>query len=429
MKIAQITPGAGGMYCGSCLNDSALAAAMIRQGHEVSLIPIYTPIRNEEEDVSVDRVFYGAVNVYLEQKSSLFRHTPWLVDRLFNSRPVLRWAASRSGTTDATKLGDMALSMLEGEDGNQRKELERLIAWLTRDLRPEIVHLSNSMLLGMARQIRERLNVPVVCSLQGEDLFLDQLEEPWRARVRETLERRAADVDGFIAPCRFYAERMAEFGLPRERMHVVPLGIHLEGMAPSAELAEPPPFVVGYLARICPEKGLHVLAEAFRELAEIAGKDTVRLAIAGWLGERDRPYCEGVLAQLEQWRLQDSVDYVGEVDRDGKLRFLRSIHVLSVPTVYQEPKGRFVLEALAHGVPVVEPSHGVFPELLDETGGGLLVEAGSSAAVAEALDRLRTDATLRRRLGQRGLEAVRRRHSDDAMASATLDVYRAGGKR
>lgn len=423
MRIAYITPGAAGMYCGSCLNDNTLASALIKSGQDVALVPIYTPVRTDEDDVSIDRVFYGAVNVYLEQRSALFRHTPWLLDRLLASPRVLNWAAGHGTSVDAKDLGDLTLSVLRGEEGNQRKELERLVDWLRNDYRPDLVHLSNSMLVGMAREIRGALGVPVLCSVQGEDIFIEELEEPYYTQVRETLRERVRDADGFIATSRYYLDTMTSYlGVAADRMHHVPLGVKLDGYgeasAPTTE-----PFVIGYLARICPEKGLHLLVQAFKQLADEVGAARLRLTIAGWLGSRDRAYFDGIMEQVRAWGLEEVVDYRGEIDRDEKTSFLSSIHVLSVPTTYREPKGRFVLEALAGGVPVVQPRHGAFPELVEATGGGLLVEPDSPQALASGLRALMDDPPRRAELGRKGREAVRRDYSDEAMARRTLAVY------
>lgn len=425
LRIAYITAGAAGMYCGSCLHDNTLAAALMRAGHDVALIPTYTPIRTDEHDVSIGRVFYGAINVYLEQKSPLFRHTPRVLDRLFDGKGLLDWAARRGASTDARQLGDLTLSIVQGEEGRQSKELDKLIRWMREHHRPDIVHLTNSMFLGMARRMRRELDVPVLCSVQGEDIFLDELFEPYRSRVRRLLVERARDVDAFTATSRYYVDFMSGYlEVPREQVHHVRLGLNLEGHG-----SQPPgigelPFTIGYLARVCPEKGLHNLVEAFRLLADDVGRERVRLRVAGWLGERDRPYLEGLRDEVGRLGLDGVVDFLGEVDRSQKIDFLRSIHVLSVPTTYHEPKGLYVLEALANGVPVVQPRHGAFPELIDDTGGGLLVEPESPEALARALRELMDDPARRKSLGLRGQEVVRRDYTDEAMAGETLKLYR-----
>ena len=425
MRIAHITAGAGGMYCGSCLHDNTLAAALQRTGNEVALVPIYTPIRTDEENVSIDRIFYGAVNIYLQQHSRLFRHTPWMLDRLLDNPALLAWVARRGATVDARELGALAVSVLEGEEGRQGKELEKLVAWL-RTFRPDIVHLSNSMLLGLARRIREETGVPVLCSVQGEDIFLDELPEADRQVVQRLLRRRVRDVEGVVAPSRYAVEQMGRaLDLPPDRMHLVHLGLNLEGHGRSERRGGPgEPFRIGYMARICPEKGLHVLIEAFRDLVRRCGAGAVRLEVAGYLGPRNAAYLEGIRRQVSAWDLDRAITFHGEVDRDRKIELLGQVDVLSVPTTYREPKGIFVLEALANGTPVVQPAHGAFPELIEMTGGGILYDPSSVGALADALEEMKNDPARRAALGQSGKAAVFGRFSDEVMAQNAVALYR-----
>lgn len=426
MKIAYIAAGAADMYCGSCLHDNTLAAALQKMGHDAVLVPTYTPLRTDGLDVSLDRVFFGALNVYLQQKAAAFRHTPDAFDWLLDRPGLIRRAARLGASTDPTELGDLTYSILQGEEGFQAKELAKLVDWLRDDFRPDVVHLTNSMFAGFARHLKRELGVPVVCSLQGEDLFLDQIREPWRTRVRDLLRERVRDIDAFQVNSAWYADYMAEYlgGVDPQRMFVVPLGLDLNGYAAAAPLRAPDePLTIGYLARICPEKGLHQLVEAFHLLA--SQTPAVRLRVAGYLGARDRAYLHGLEARIADWGLAGSYEHVGEVDRAGKLRFLQSLDVLSVPTVYRDPKGLFVLEALAGGVPVVQPRHGAFPEMIEATGGGLLVEPGSSEDLARGIGSLLRDPVLRRELGERGREAVHTRFSARSEAEATVRGYEA----
>ena len=425
MRIAYITAGAAGMYCGSCMHDNALALALQKKGVDIALIPTYTPLRTDEEDATIDRVFYGGINVYLQQKSGLFRHTPWFVDRLLDRRALLNRLARFSGSTSAEDLGALTVSVLEGELGPQKKELRKLVRWLKEDFRPDLVQLTNSMFLGMAREMKRELGVPVLCSLQGEDIFLEGLIEPYHSDALRLLRERARDVDGFVATCDYYAGFMADYlDVARNRIHVVRLGIHLDGHGVMLRNLPDEPFTIGYLARICPEKGLHVLVDAFHQLTEQAGKEHLRLQVAGYLGTRDEAYFEDVCAQVDAWGLSDAFDYWGEVDRGQKIEFLNAVHVLSVPTPYRDPKGLFLLEAMANGVPVVQPRHGAFPEVIERTGGGFLVSPDSSETLAAGLLRVMNDKEGRAAMGQKGKEAVHRDFSDEKMAEATLGVYR-----
>ncbi len=425
MKIAYVSAGAAGMLCGSCVHDNTLAAAIRRLGHDIVLIPTYTPIRTDEENVSLGRVFYGAVNIYLQNTVPLFSRTPRMLDRLLDHPWLLALASRLGSSTSAADLGGLTLSVLSGEEGRQRKELQRLVWWLRDDFKPEIVHLTNSMFLGLAGPMKRELGVPVICSVQGEDLFLEGLREPWRERVLHMMRAKAKDADLFIATSREYGERMREMlALPERKMRTVPLGLNLRGHGDAArDERAGGPFVIGYLARICPEKGLHLLAEGFHLLARRVGADRVSLKVAGYLGPRDRAYFTQVTRRIASLGLAGSVTYLGEVDRAEKIRFLNELDVLCVPTIYRESKGLSVLEALANGVPAALPRHGSFPEILERTGGGVMFEPGSATGLAEALLSLMDDPTRRRALGESGRAAVKRFYSDVVMAEETLKLY------
>jgi glycosyltransferase involved in cell wall biosynthesis len=423
MRIAYITAGAAGMYCGSCLHDNTLAATLQTQGHDAILIPTYTPIKTDEPDVSQQRVFFGGINVYLQQKLSLFRHTPWVLDRLLDAPRLLRWVSRFAVRTRAEDLGDLTLSVLRGEHGHQRKEIDKLVTWLAAEVRPDLVMLTNALLSGMVHELKARLGVPVLCTLQGDDIFLEALPTAFREQALALVREHCRQIDGFIATSAYYADFMAGYlAIQRERIHVVHPGLNLAGhggpRAPGGS-----PHTIGYFARICPEKGLHLLAEAFRILRQTPGVPASRLRVSGWLGENNRPYFEEIRGKITAWGLADDFVYVESPDHAGKVRFLQGLDVLSVPTTYREPKGLYVLEALANGVPVVQPRHGSFPELIEATGGGLLVNPEDPADLARGLRQLLEDAALRDELGRRGREAVHRDFHAGRMAEKSLAVF------
>jgi glycosyltransferase involved in cell wall biosynthesis len=424
MKIAYVTAGAAGMYCGSCMRDNTLVAALTAQGHDAVLVPIYTPIRTDEDDVSIHRVFFGGINVYLQQNYSLFRHTPRFLDRLLDAPGLLRWVSRFAVKTQAERLGDLTLSMLRGEHGHQRKEVDRLIDWLT-ETRPQIVNITNIMLSGIVGELRRRIDVPLLCSLQGDDIYLDFLPDNHRGKAMDLIRQNSAAIDGYITTSNYYADFMTDYlGLARERIHVVLPGLNLKGHGGPRPERNGEPFTIGYFARICPEKGFHVLAEAFHLLRQSPGVPPVRLRISGYLGAQNQPWFDGLLAQLRERGHGDVVEHVESPDHDSKVRFLQALDVLSVPTTYREPKGLYVLEALANGVPVVQPRHGSFPELLEATGGGLLVNPNDPADLATTLRRLVDDSSVARELGRKGREAVHSRFTADRMAADTTEVYR-----
>jgi glycosyltransferase involved in cell wall biosynthesis len=423
-RIVYITAGAAGMYCGSCMHDNTLVAALARQGHDAQLVPTYTPIRTDEEDVSQHRVFFGGINVYLQQKLGLFRHTPWFLDRLLDAPTLLRWVSRFAVKTQAEDLGDLTVSMLQGEHGRQRKEVAKLVRWLARDFRPQLVTLTNALLSGMVHEIKRELHVPVLCALQGDDIYLESLPEPYSAKCLELVRAHCREIDGFVATSAYYADFMSGyFAIPRERIHVVLPGLNLKGHGGPRPEAAGRPFTVGYFARICPEKGLHVLADAFALLRRKPGAEGCRLHVSGWLGANNRRWFEEVQGRLRDGGLHEHFQHFESPDHAGKVRFLHGIDVLSVPTVYREPKGLYVLEALANGVPVVQPRHGSFPELIEATGGGLLHNPEDPADLAECLYQLLSNPSHAAELGRKGKEAVHARFHAGRMAEETLAVY------
>jgi glycosyltransferase involved in cell wall biosynthesis len=426
MKIVYLAAGAADMYCGSCLHDNTLAAALLAAGEDVLLVPAYTRLRTDEESVSQRRVLFGGLNVYLQQKSALFRHTPWLVDRLLDAPALIGWLAKRSVSVHAEDLGALTVSMLHGEEGNQRKEVEKLVHWLAEDARPDVVHLSNSMLVGMAREIRRRLKVPVVCSLSGEDIFLEKLPPPFYEQAREALRERAAEITAFVSMNRYFADFMADYlAVDRRRIHVIPHGLNLEGHGARRRDPSAQETVVGYFARITPDKGLHLLAEAFKLLCDDTELPPLRLRAAGYLGASDRRYLSDVQARLEQWGLLDRFEFAGELDRASKIAFLQSLDIMSVPTVYRESKGLSILEALANAVPVVVPAHGTFPELIEDTQGGRLHAPDDPRALAAALKEMILDPRAAAEHGRLGQEAIRARYTAPQMAEQTRALYAA----
>jgi glycosyltransferase involved in cell wall biosynthesis len=425
-KIAYLTAGAAGMYCGSCMHDNTLASAMTRLGADVQLIPTYTPIRTDEENVSIDQVFFGGINVFLEQQVPGYRFLPEFMRSILDRPNLIRWATKGVASTSPKVLGALTVSMLRGDQGYQAIEVAKICDWLSKTVHPDLVNFSNVMIAGCVPHLKRDLDAPIVVTLQGDDIFLESLPEPYKAQALSEIRGFVKHVDAFLTHSHFYAEFMSEYlGIPIKKFRVVPLGIELRDFPSIDELAKSrkgSPQTIGYLARLAPEKGLHVLVDAFIELKKRKATRDVHLRIAGWLGEDKRAYAEREFAKLEDAGLEDSYEHVGSIDRQEKIAFLQQLDVFSVPTTYREPKGLFVLEALAAGVPVVLPSHGAFPELLKSTGGGRLVTPNDPIALADALELMLLDATSRRQLGQEGAKAVHQNYHADAMAQATLDV-------
>ena len=423
MKILSITAGAAGMYCGSCARDNALAVELLARGHDVTLLPLYTPTTTDESNVSRDRVLFGGISIYLQQYSALFRKMPRFLDRLWDSPGVIRALASRSLSTDPKLLGDLTLSMLAGERGVLRKEFEKLLEWLADEPVPDVINLPNSLLIGLAGPLKRVLKRPIFCTLQGEDLFLEGLTEPYREPALDLIRQQVKDVDGFLSVSDYYVPVMERLlRIPAGRVSVVPIGINLTGYEHRTRRDEGE-FRVGYFARLAPEKGLHVLAEAYVQFRQRTSGARVTLDVAGYLARAQEPYLEAVRRTLDRAGLSGEFTYRGAVDRSGKLAFLRSLDVMSVPATYDEPKGVFLLEAMASGVPVVQPRRGAFTEIVEKTGGGLLVAPDDPSALADGLHRLWKERALGEALGERGFHGVRAHYGIAHSADLLLSAY------
>ena len=417
-----MTAGAAGMYCGSCFRDNALAAELMQQGHDVILMPLYTPTRTDETNVSASQVLFGGISIYLQQRVPMFRRLPRAIDRLWDAPRVLRAMATRGVATSPALLGDLTVSMLEGRSGLLAREFDKLRAWSSHVPTPDVINLPNSLLIAMAAPLRDNFGRPVCCTVQGEELFLEGLAPAYRERALALIRQQVDRVDRFIAVSDYSAAFMCQYlRIPDHRMSVVPLGIGMTDY--TRRTAAPSCFTVGYFARLAPEKGLHLLAEAYVRLRARMGPASARLEAAGYLAPTDRSYLARVRSVLAAAGLANEFVYHGEVDRPAKLEFLRALDVLSVPATYDEPKGMFLLEAMATGVPVVQPRRGAFTEIVERTGGGMLVTPDDPEALADGLYRLWSNRTLSTELGDRAWHGVRAHYDITASAARMAEVY------
>jgi glycosyltransferase involved in cell wall biosynthesis len=430
LRVIYLTSGAAGMYCGSCIHDNTLVRGLRATGVDVQLVPTYTPIRTDEPDASVPRVFLGGLNVYFAEKIPGFARLPRFLTSWLDRPGLIRVATSFGIQTDAADLGALTVSLLRGEHGHQKRDIDALAAWLATQSPPDVVHFTNLLIGGCIPSIKRKLGCRIVVTLQGDDIFLDSLPEPHRGRAIREMQRLIPLVDRFVVNSEFYAEEMGRrLGIPRERFEITPLTIDTADFTPldlanrHRRAATSPQRTIGYFARLAPEKGLHVLVDAFCLLKAKPGTDHIRLKIAGWLGAHRRDYAEEQFQRMRDAGLGDAFEYTGEPNRADKVTFLESIDLLCVPTTYRDPKGLFALESLAAGTPVVLPAHGSFPEMLARLGGGRLVPPEDPAQLAEVLRELLADDQQRYELSRAGRAAVLERAGLPVLTEATLATY------
>ncbi|MEI6808555.1 MAG: glycosyltransferase family 4 protein [bacterium] len=424
MKIVQIIPGVGDtFYCQNCMRDKEVLRELRSRRHDVVLAPMYLPVFSEGEDIgTIAPVFYGAVGVYLSQYFSGIANSPKWLKRMIDSRRLLGWIAKKGGTTSARGLEGMTLSVLHGENGGQKVELDRLVSWLIQEGKPDVVHLSNALLIGLAGEIKRRLNVPVVCALQDEDSWIDSMEPAASRKAWDVIAEKSADICAFVPVSEYYSKLMqARLRLGPEKFHVVPIGINTTGYGEALLAADRP--TIGYLSKMAESLGLEVLVDAFIMLKTNTRLKNLRLKVMGGQTPEDKSFLKRLTRKLRSGNMLDDVEFCTSFDRNSRIAFLKSLSVMSVPMPHPEAFGMFILEAMASGVPVVQPRIGAFPELVEGTGGGLCYEPNNASALAGALEEVLLDTGRSTRMAQAGRKAVMEQFSVSRMADSLLEIY------
>lgn len=424
MKIAYVTPGHGlQFYCQNCFRDTALLQSLASLGHEVTKVPMYLPSGVETDAaVAATPVFYGAVNIYLKEKIHFYRSAPEWMERLLDSPALLHLAAKKSGSTRPAGLEEMTLSMLEGEKGRQASELEHLIQHLRNEVAPDVVHLSNALLLGLAHRLKADLGAGVVCSLQDENEWVDLMGNVYQSKVWNLMAEKAVDVDFFVTASQYYADKAREkLKLPGDRIKVIHGGIDLEGYEKSALPFDPP--VIGYLCRMSEYFGLSILVDAFLELKKDDRFRDLKLHLTGGYSGDDKPFLNGQMKKITEHGFKDDVTVFDDFCKSSRIEFLKSLTLLSVPVPAGEAFGAYQVEALASGVPVVQPNVGCYPEFVEKTQGGLIYEPNTGEKLASAMASLLCDPDKLRKMGDHGRKVVLENFSMDHMAKNIAGIY------
>ncbi|KAF0234578.1 MAG: hypothetical protein FD181_3645 [Prolixibacteraceae bacterium] len=383
MNIIQIIPGSGGsFYCGNCLRDSKYVDALRKQGHQVIKIPMYLPLFSDEHDITDIPIFYGAISTYLKQVYPIFRKMPDWFEKLLDSKPMMKIAASMAGSTRAKGLEDMTISMLLGEQGEQKEELDKMVNWIAEHCKPDVIHISNALLLGLARRLKEKTGVPVLCSLQDEDVWVDAMQPKFQQKIWDLMHERAEDVDALVAVSNFFAETMKKLmNLRDEKIHTFYLGVDADDyhFIPVNEK----PRNIGYISRMCHENGFDIVVDAFIKLKKTPGFEDVKLFATGGSTGDDAKFIKEQKHKIRENNLDDSFEIIDEFEDDTRHDFFKKVSLISVPVRIGEAFGMYLLESMASGVPVVQPALGAFPEIVGLSGGGVTYMPNSPEKLSE----------------------------------------------
>ena len=424
MNIMHIIPGSGGsFYCGNCLRDAKYVEAMRKSNHMVRKLPMYLPLFADEHDLSREiPVFYGAISIYLKQLFPIFRKAPGWVDRALNSKPMLKLASKFAGSTRAKGLEEMTISMLLGEEGQQKEELQKMIDWIVENCDPDVIHLSNALLLGLAHQLGERMQVPVICSLQDEDVWVDVMKPSAAESVWKLMSTKAEDVAKFISVSDYYAVVMKDkMSLPDEKVASVHIGVDPADYTfkPVTEKKRN----IGYVSRMCHENGLDILVDAFILLKQKEGFGDVNLVLTGGSTGDDKKFLADIRSRIRENGLQKQVEFHEDFEEQGLRDYLEKVSVVSVPVRNGEAFGIYLLECMVSGIPVVQPALGAFPEIVELAGGGVIYKENTPEALALALEKLLSDPKALDSLSRAGKEGVDKHFHIDVQAERMVEVY------
>ncbi len=423
MNIIHIIPGSGGsFYCGNCLRDSKYFDALRSQGHEVVKIPMYLPLFSDEHDLNSIPVFYGAVSIYLKQLFPFLKKAPEWFDNFLNSKPVLKFAAHRAGSTRAKGLEDMTISMLMGEHGDQREELERMTEWMKEHYKPDIIHLSNALLLGLAHQLRDKLKTRVICSLQDEDVWVDVMTPKNRKKVWGLMAEKSQFVDRFVSVSSYYTGVSTNrMNLSEEKVSTIHLGVDPDNYQYKNSIEKKRN--IGFVSRMCYENGLDILVDAFIELKKNEKYDDVNLIITGGHTGDDNKYLKKIKRKLSANKLVGYVEFHRDFEGEGRQDFFNKVSVISVPVRKGEAFGIYITEALASGIPVVQPDLGAFPEIITRSGGGIIYKDNNPQSLAKALQHILDDEKKLEELSSIARKSVEMKFNINNLAKELIQVY------
>ncbi|MDH6358486.1 glycosyltransferase family 4 protein [Parabacteroides sp. PF5-9] len=416
MKILFIIPGSGdSFYCGNCFRDNLQASALRKAGHEVIVMPLYLPLRHASFQADTP-LFFPATTFYTAQKFFGKRKMPKWLERFTGSDRMLKVASSMSGTTSARGTEDMTLAMITGEDPAFTDQVNQLIEWLKSQDRPDIIHLSSTLLLGISRSIKEELDIPIICSVQDEEVWIDSLEDQYARIAWKGIADNLHYIDRFITTSHFYKE------IIRER---IPQLIDVEVIYPGVDRSKynapayPVDPVIGFFYRMNYENGLDILAEAFIQLKKRDSVKRLRLKIGGGYTAENKAFLKKIRKMLEPFK--SDVEICESYSLDDHAAFYESITVLSVPLRFNEGVGLYLCEAFAAGRPAVEPATGSFPEIVGDA--GITYQENNSDHLADALEHILTDQSLmvQCRISANDLSITR--YSDIVLAEKLKEVY------
>ena len=416
MKILLIIPGSGDtFYCSNCFRDNLYAQALRNAGEEVIIMPLYLPL-TDKSFVADTPLFFPATSYYVAQKYFGKRGVPSVLDKILNSRPALRLASSFSGATSAKGMEQMTLSMIQGDDRHFAEQIEKLIQWIVNHDRPDIIHLSSSMLIGIAKAIKSRIDIPVVCSLQDEEIWIDNLKSHCARKAWEMIGQNSGYIEHFTVSSEFYRSTVLSKIPGIGKIDIVYPGVNIERYSSLYYPKEP---TIGFFYRMSYENGLDILAQSFVQLKREDTIPRLKLKIGGGYTSENRSFVNRIRNILKPYA--HDVIWSDYYTLDEHIAFYRDISLICAPLRFNEAVGLYLCEAFAAGRPAVVPNTGSFGEIVRDA--GLLYLPNECEYLTAALKHILTDDALYEKCRRSSLILSQERYNDAAAAKSLLRIY------
>jgi len=424
MKITYLIPGSGGtFYCGNCHRDMLYVNSLNDiKGIDVNAIPLYLlPDTDNFGDIFEDNVFFGAVSIFMKEKVSLFRQMPPIVDKILDSPAILRFAAKRAGTTTPEGYESTTLNMIRGESPARERETVRLVKHIIENGKPDIIHISNALIIGLASQLKQKLDIPVICSLQNEDDWIEEMREPYRSKAWKLIGQESVNIDHFISPSKYFKNLIIKnTGIEAGKISVVPSGIDSSDRDFVSDNNDKNS--IGYFSRLSKMNGLDKLIDAFIMLKKDHIPDLELHLCGGYTGS-DKEFVNENMSRIRDEGYEGSLHLYNGFTGIDKQSFFNNIKLMTVPVRKHDAYGLYLLEAISAGVPVVQPATGAFPEIIKNTGGGIIYDTDTPAHLADAIKGLINDKTMLNKLRENGVKNMKDNLSTGNMAKMISEVY------
>lgn len=426
MKIAYLVPGSGdSFYCENCHRDR-LYASSIREleDTEITAVPLYLPPIGEDfGDEFENPVFFGAVSMFLRERVKMFEHLPSFMDKILDAPPLLRFAAKKAGTTRTEGFEETTLNMIRGNDQSRVKEISRLSKHLSENGKPDIIHLSNALIMGLAKQLKDVLGSKVICSLQNEDDWIDEMVEPYRSQAWKLIGEESVNIDKFISPSEYFKKLVVEkTGINPDQIEVIPSALEEHAFNNLTKKGETP--AIGFYSRLSYPNGLDKLVDAYILIMKKGEIPGMQLHICGGYTADNKSFIKEQLQKLKSNGLDHLVKLYSAFHGKQKEEFFSSIDIMSVPVRKPDAYGLYILTANSAGVPVVQPATGAFPEIIEISGGGICYSPDSVEQLSKSLTDLMKDKEKLLSFSMEGRKRVPELLSTRKMAEGILKVYK-----